>query len=63
MHCEIACINSLEDKNIDFKKLIVFVTVEPCIMCAYALNLKNIKKVYFGCKNERFGGNGSIITL
>lgn len=30
-------------------------------MCGYALNLMKIKKAYFGCWNERFGGNGSIL--
>ena len=39
----------------------LFVTVEPCIMCAYAIGLAGIKKVYYGCKNERFGGNGGLI--
>lgn len=32
-------------------------------MCAYALNLISIKEVKFGCFNERFGGNGSILSL
>lgn len=32
-------------------------------MCAYALNLVNINRVYFGCYNPRFGGNGSVLTL
>jgi len=43
-------------------------------MCGYALNLLSnfshvislkmleIKKVYFGCWNDRFGGNGSILN-
>ena len=45
-------------------------------MCGYALNLMSIfilkskakliflldiKLVYYGCKNERFGGNGSVM--
>lgn len=33
------------------------------IRCAYALNLANIKAVCYGCSNERFGGNGSILKL
>ncbi len=41
----------------------LFVSCEPCIMCAYALNLIHISKVYFGCYNEKFGGNGSIISI
>ena len=41
----------------------LFVTCEPCIMCAAALRLMNVKRVYFGCKNDRFGGNGSILSV
>ena len=41
----------------------VYVTVEPCIMCAYALNLAGVKRVVFGCRNDKFGGNGSILSL
>jgi tRNA-specific adenosine deaminase 2 len=41
----------------------LYVTCEPCIMCAYALNLSGIKKVVYGCKNDKFGGNGSILSL
>ena len=78
-HCEINCIKYLEKnielyKKIDDKKIYnnlkelmrdcaLFVSVEPCIMCAYALSLIEIKKVYFGCYNEKFGGNGSILSI
>ena len=41
----------------------LYVTVEPCIMCAYALNIVGIKHVIFGCENDKFGGNGSILSL
>ena len=47
-HCEINCIEELTDQKIDISRLQLFVTVEPCIMCTYALNLVHIKKVYFG---------------
>ena len=39
----------------------LFVTVEPCIMCTYALNLFKIKFVYFGQFNDKFGGCGSVM--
>ena len=42
---------------------VLFVTVEPCIMCAAALARMHIKAVYFGCRNPKFGGNGSILSL
>lgn len=41
----------------------LYVTVEPCIMCASALRQYQIRSVYFGCANERFGGTGSILSL
>ncbi|KAL4965397.1 nucleoside deaminase [Aspergillus stella-maris] len=41
----------------------LYVTVEPCVMCAAALRQYQIRSVYFGCGNERFGGTGSILSL
>lgn len=38
-------------------------TVEPCVMCAAALRYLGIKKVYYGCANERFGGCGSVLPV
>ncbi len=49
------------EQNIDISLLSLFVTVEPCIMCAYALNLVHIRMVYFGQFNDRFGGCGSVL--
>ncbi|KAJ7566012.1 hypothetical protein O6H91_02G084700 [Diphasiastrum complanatum] len=46
-----------------FSKCEIYVTCEPCIMCAAGLSILGIKKVYFGCKNERFGGCGSVMSL
>ena len=41
----------------------LYVTVEPCIMCASALRQMGIKEVFFGCENERFGGCGSVLGV
>eukprot|EP00611_Tribonema_gayanum_P023922 TRINITY_DN5135_c0_g1_i3.p1 TRINITY_DN5135_c0_g1~~TRINITY_DN5135_c0_g1_i3.p1 ORF type:complete len:216 (-),score=38.95 TRINITY_DN5135_c0_g1_i3:788-1339(-) len=41
----------------------LFVTCEPCIMCAAALSQMGIGRVYFGCHNDRFGGCGSIVSV
>jgi tRNA-specific adenosine deaminase 2 len=46
-----------------FRECELYVTVEPCIMCAAALRELGIKKVFFGCWNDKFGGNGSILNV
>ncbi|CCH40865.1 putative riboflavin biosynthesis protein [Wickerhamomyces ciferrii] len=46
-----------------FKEIDLYVTVEPCVMCASALKQIGIRNVYFGCGNERFGGNGSCLKI
>ncbi|KAI5643141.1 cytidine and deoxycytidylate deaminase zinc-binding region domain-containing protein [Phthorimaea operculella] len=63
-HAEINCIDITLDhcktNNIDyntfFKDISVYVTVEPCIMCAAALHNLKIREVVYGCANDRFGG-------
>ncbi|XP_071997456.1 tRNA-specific adenosine deaminase 2 isoform X1 [Engystomops pustulosus] len=46
-----------------FQNTILYVTVEPCIMCAGALRLLRIPLVVYGCSNERFGGCGSVLNV
>ena len=41
----------------------LYVTVEPCIMCAFALRQVGLVDVVFGCCNERFGGCGSVLGV
>ncbi|KAH9877546.1 hypothetical protein IAQ61_002913 [Plenodomus lingam] len=41
----------------------LYVTVEPCVMCASMLRQYGIKAVYFGCWNERFGGTGGVLNV
>lgn len=41
----------------------LYVTVEPCIMCASALRQYRIRNVYYGCGNERFGGTGTVLSI
>ncbi|KAL9233304.1 hypothetical protein vseg_008323 [Gypsophila vaccaria] len=46
-----------------FSECVLYVTCEPCIMCAAALSYIGIKEVYYGCANDKFGGCGSILSL
>lgn len=46
-----------------WKNSTLYVTVEPCIMCASMLDQIGISMVVFGCPNERFGGNGSVFNI
>lgn len=41
----------------------LYVTVEPCVMCAFALRLTGLCNVAFGCCNDRFGGCGSVLDV
>ncbi|KJE95615.1 tRNA-specific adenosine deaminase 2 [Capsaspora owczarzaki ATCC 30864] len=46
-----------------FQHCDLYVTVEPCVMCAAALRLVGIGAVYYGCGNDRFGGCGSVLDI
>lgn len=70
-HAEIVAIEQTIERckreNISHQRLFsettVYVTVEPCVMCAAALRLVEIKRVVFGCFNDRFGGCGSVLNV
>lgn len=63
-HAELICIDQVLDyckaNDLDhqrvFREISVIVTVEPCIMCAAALDNLKVKQVIYGCVNDRFGG-------
>jgi tRNA-specific adenosine deaminase 2 len=55
---------SLEHVPTDIlQKSILYVTVEPCVMCASLLRQFRIKKVYFGAVNDKFGGCGGVFNI
>ncbi|KAM0460600.1 hypothetical protein ACHAPV_004876 [Trichoderma viride] len=45
------------------QECILYVTVEPCVMCASLLRQLRIKKVYFGAVNDKFGGCGGVFNI
>lgn len=71
-HAELNCVDTVleycKSNELDYKhhlkNLSVYVTVEPCIMCAAALNDIAVKEVIYGCPNDRFGGETVLdVTL
>lgn len=64
-HAEFQAINKIlqEHPSSVFLETDLYVTVEPCIMCASALRQYKIRKVYYGCSNDRFGGTGGVLSI
>lgn len=42
---------------------VLYVTVEPCVMCASLLRQLRIRKVFFGAVNDKFGGTGGVFRI
>jgi tRNA(adenine34) deaminase len=41
----------------------LYVTLEPCAMCAGAIQLGRLRRVVFGPRDPRFGGCGSVVNV
>jgi tRNA(adenine34) deaminase len=41
----------------------LYVTAEPCIMCAGAILLSRVRNLYFGTLDSKFGACGSLFDL
>ncbi len=64
-HAEILAIQKAS-KNLNNWRLIdcdMYVTLEPCSMCAGALVNSRIRKVYIGTMDEKTGACGSVLNL
>lgn len=64
-HAEILAIRAAEE-HLGSKYLsdcVLFVTMEPCPMCAGAIILARLGTVVFGCPDSRFGAMGSVFNL
>lgn len=63
-HAEIEAIEEASEKHgwrLDGCSL--YVTMEPCPMCAGAILNSRISKVFYGAKDKRAGSCGSVINL
>ncbi|CAH7686767.1 cytidine deaminase-like protein [Phakopsora pachyrhizi] len=53
----------ISSSSSSIKKLTLYVTVEPCLMCSSALRQIGLRDVIFGCSNDKFGGCGGVISI
>ena len=64
-HAEIIAIKKAS-KKLDSWRLLdceMYVTLEPCSMCAGAIINSRIKKIYIGTMDEKTGAAGSVLNL
>ncbi|KAL7421352.1 tRNA(adenine34) deaminase [Cryptotrichosporon argae] len=64
LHAELEAIDHLlPHHSVPLSTITLYVTVEPCVMCASALRQVGIGRVVYGCGNDRFGGCGSVLDV
>ena len=61
LHAEILALNKVKKEELD--RATLYVSIEPCVMCASYIKLFNVKKVVFAANNDRFGGLGSVLDV
>mmetsp|Transcript_20217 Transcript_20217/g.64117 ORF Transcript_20217/g.64117 Transcript_20217/m.64117 type:complete len:201 (+) Transcript_20217:90-692(+) len=64
-HCELVATDAvLKERGPEaIRGCRLYVTLEPCIMCAGALQLLGVPEVVFGAPNARFGGCGGVLSV
>lgn len=64
-HAEIEAIESAAKKLGDWRlaDMTLYVTTEPCIMCAGAIIHSRIKRVVYGCSEPKMGAVTSILNV
>ena len=64
-HAELLAIKEAQIK-LDSSRLTgceIYITLEPCPMCAWAILQSGIDTVYFGAYNNQYGAMGSVLNL
>ncbi|MFH1654033.1 MAG: tRNA adenosine(34) deaminase TadA [Pseudomonadota bacterium] len=64
-HAEILLLQKIADKSTSwrFEGVTVYVTCEPCIMCAGALMQARIGRIVYGCKDPKAGAIDSLYNI
>jgi tRNA(adenine34) deaminase len=64
-HAEIIALSAAASylRNWRLTGAVIYVTVEPCLMCTGALMLARVKRIVFGAHDEKFGACGSVYDI
>ncbi len=64
-HAELLALAAAQRAMNDWRLVdcVMYVTLEPCVMCAAALLHTRLKRVVYGAKDHKWGGLGSKINL
>ena len=64
-HAEVLAIGAAGDAIGDWRLAgaDLYVTLEPCAMCAGAIQLGRLRRVVFGPRDPKFGGCGSVLNV
>jgi len=64
-HAEILALREAARTTGDWRlpEATVYVTLEPCIMCAAAMLHARVKRLVYGARDDRWGGVGSLFDL
>jgi len=64
-HAEVLAIGAAGDAIGDWRLAgaDLYVTLEPCAMCAGAIQLGRLRRVIFGPRDPKFGGCGSVLNI
>ena len=64
-HAEMILINNSIDKYKDkfLKETSMFITLEPCAMCAAAISEMRVNRIYFGAYDEKKGSLESLMKI
>ena len=64
-HAEMILINKANNQNNNkfLKETSIFITLEPCAMCAAAISEMQIKRIYFGAYDQKKGSLETIMNI
>lgn len=64
-HAEIIAISKAckKIKNWRLDDCIIYVTMEPCMMCSGAIEQSRIKKIVYGVKNKNYGSTNQLKNI